>query len=258
MPVPFPTRYPPDTPDTQDENLRRARRIPTSLQEFLRPHGLVPWIQGHLQQGAILHPLHSSFPQLDVAHRQATIRRDFFFFFGITSKSLLFRITKYFDLASIFGVPVNSKYSPTGEGALIPAPVAAQHKTSMDSRKRDGKNNKPSGFGVQMSAEPHPGSRLVPEWREHRTKDQRTRMPKEQSAQAWAPHLYSPQASLRVCKGNPECWVQETAWSCHGPSACQHEAYTCWKVGQAEGQGSCPLSPGCQDSEMFLHAWIRT
>ena len=183
-----------------------------------------------------------------------------FFFFGITSKSLLFRITKYFDLASIFGVPVNSKYSPTGEGALIPAPVAAQHKTSMDSRKRDGKNNKPSGFGVQMSAEPHPGSRLVQEWREHRTKDQRTRTPKEQSAQAWAPHLYSPQASLRVCKGNPECWVQETAWSCHGPAmaACQHEAYTCWKVGQAEGQGSCPLSPGCQDSEMFLHAWIRT
>ena len=180
------------------------------------------------------------------------------FFFCFTSKSLLFNITKYFDLASIFGVPVNSKYSPTGEGALIPAPVAAQHKTLMDSRKRDGKNNKLSGFGVQMSAEPHPGSRLVQEWREHRTKDQRTRTPKEQSAQRWAPHLYSPQAFLRVCKGNPECWVQETAWSCHGPLACQHEAYTCWQVGQAEGPGSCPLSPGCQDSEMFLHAWIRT
>ena len=89
------------------------------------------------------------------------------FFFCFTSKSLLFNITKYFDLASIFGVPVNSKYSPTGEGALIPAPVAAQHKTLMDSRKRDGKNNKLSGFGVQMSAEPHPGSRLVQEWREH-------------------------------------------------------------------------------------------
>ena len=34
----FPHRVPPDTPDTQDENLRRARRIPTSLQGFLRPH----------------------------------------------------------------------------------------------------------------------------------------------------------------------------------------------------------------------------
>ena len=96
--TPRTTKVTPDTPDIQDGNLRRARGIPTSLQGFLRPHGQVSWIQGHLQQGAILHPLDSSFPQplAGCGPQAGHYQKVFFFFFGIISKSLLFRLTKYF------------------------------------------------------------------------------------------------------------------------------------------------------------------
>lgn len=66
----------------RDGNLRRrARRISTTLPGFLRPHGQVPSICRCLQQGAFPHPLNTLLPQplgVDVAHRLATVRREFF------------------------------------------------------------------------------------------------------------------------------------------------------------------------------------